>query len=85
MNRINAELLNYACGKGNEVVDNFSFKILQLENKNKGQLIADVKAAKEVLMKEINEHLRMVDKFDPKTDITINLRRVNKQGSFLNF
>lgn len=73
------ELLNFATKKSDELVNEFCFKSQQLENRYRLQLLNDVKSAKNSLMKEISEHLRVADAFDPKTDLTVNLKRVNNQ------
>ena len=73
------ELFDYATKKSDELIDEFAFKSQQLGNRYRLRLLNDVKAAKSTLMKEIGEHLRMVDTFDLKTDVTANLKRVNNQ------
>ena len=78
-NKLESELTNSANNKINELVDHFQTKNLQLESKYKLQLINDIKQAKDAFMKEINEHLKIVDTFSLKSDLAINLKRINNQ------
>lgn len=73
------DLLGFATKKSDELVDEFCSKSQQLEGRYRQQLLNDVKLAKSNLMKEIAEHLRMVDAADPKADVAVNLRRIGYQ------